>query len=203
MHSKMEAQIIATLLCFARSWATSYLVMYKIDRRTNVVNYMDVYSLHSNQALQFICNSIQWPFQLSEPFDSHRIFVPEIQTLSGDGTKPKPPDFANAENKNRTNRMPALKIYGKQWHIASDDVPLFALLGLGFHALWCCVIGLTSTSILSIPSVCHHAGRQYIAVVVGLFTTFGSGAIIEIFLILEGCRGQIKQTYWHAWLQNF
>lgn len=63
--------------------------------------------------------------------------------------------------------MPALAVAGVRWHIASDDVPLFATFGSAFHAIWILVILLTSQSILNMPNQCHHEGRQYIATVTG------------------------------------
>ena len=85
--------------------------------------------------------------------------------------------------------MPALTVAGVRWHIASDDVPLFASFGAVFHAIWIGVILLTSQSILNMPDYCHHAGLQYIITVFGLLLCFASGFIVEILLIWEGCKG--------------
>lgn len=64
----------------------------------------------------------------------------------------------------RSRIMPALAVVGVRWHIASDDVPLFATFGSAFHAIWILVILLTSQSILNMPNQCHHEGRQYMGV---------------------------------------
>lgn len=32
--------------------------------------------------------------------------------------------------------MPALVLFGRRWHIASDDLPAFTLPGAAFHATW-------------------------------------------------------------------
>ncbi len=90
--------------------------------------------------------------------------------------------------------MPALAVAGVRWHIASDDVPLFATFGSAFHAIWILVILLTSQSILNMPNQCHHEGRQYIATVTGLLLCFTLGFMVEILLIWEGCKGKP----WHA-----
>ena len=90
--------------------------------------------------------------------------------------------------------MPALAVAGVRWHIASDDVPLFATFGAIFHAIWIGVILLTSQSILNMPDYCHHAGLQYIITVFGLLLCFASGFLVEILLIWEGCKGQLSNT---------
>ena len=94
----------------------------------------------------------------------------------------------------RSLNMPALAVAGVRWHIASDDVPLFATFGSAFHAIWILVILLTSQSILNMPNQCHHEGRQYIATVTGLLLCFTLGFMVEILLIWEGCKGKP----WHA-----
>ena len=93
-----------------------------------------------------------------------------------------------------TGAMPALTVAGYKWHIASDDVPLFASFGAVFHAVWVGVILLTSQSILNMPDYCHHAGLQYIITVFGLLLCFASGFITEILLIWEGCKGLLLST---------
>lgn len=87
--------------------------------------------------------------------------------------------------------MPALVVAGVRWHIASDDVPLFAIFGSAFHAIWIAVILLTSQDVLNMPKQCHHEGRQYIATVVGLLFCFTFGFIVEVLLIWEGCKGRV------------
>ena len=32
--------------------------------------------------------------------------------------------------------MPALQLFGRRWHIASDDLPVFTAPGAAFHAAW-------------------------------------------------------------------
>ena len=86
--------------------------------------------------------------------------------------------------------MPALTVARVRWHIASDDVPLFATFGGAFHALWIVVIVLTSQRILHMPTQCHHEGRQYIATVTGLLSCFTLGFVVEVLLTWEGCKGE-------------
>ena len=91
-------------------------------------------------------------------------------------------------------KMPALAVAGVRWHIASDDVPLLATFGSGFHAIWIMVILLTSQGVLNMPHQCHHEGRQYIATVTGLLFCFTFGFVVELLLIWEGCKGMHMQT---------
>lgn len=97
------------------------------------------------------------------------------------------------KTKKAVSSMPALGVAGVRWHIASDDVPLFAVFGSAFHAMWIAVILLTSQDVLNMPKQCHHEGRQYIATVVGLLFCFTFGFIVEVLLIWEGCKGAEKR----------
>lgn len=85
--------------------------------------------------------------------------------------------------------MPALVVAGVRWHIASDDVPLFATFGAVFHLCWIAVIMLTSQAVINMPDYCHHAGLQYIITVFGLLLCFAAGFIVELLMIWEGCKG--------------
>ncbi|KAK9823352.1 hypothetical protein WJX72_002122 [[Myrmecia] bisecta] len=51
------------------------------------------------------------------------------------------------------------------------------------------VMLITSQSIMHMPDICHHAGRQYIATVTGLLVCFTCGLVLEVLLIIEGSRG--------------
>ena len=93
--------------------------------------------------------------------------------------------------------MPALTLSGRKWHIASDDIPLFAFFGALFYAAWVVLIGIGAGYIWTMPGVCRHPGRQYIAAASGLFILFVLGFILELLLIMEGCRGM------HALTVNF
>jgi hypothetical protein len=86
--------------------------------------------------------------------------------------------------------MPPLRIGRWVWHIASDDIPAFAATGGIFHIAWILLIGLTGQSILHMPKICHHQGKQWIAVVAGLLGAFLLGFAAEVLLIWEGCKGE-------------
>lgn len=89
--------------------------------------------------------------------------------------------------------MPALTVFGRFWHLASDDVPLFAAFGAVFHCAWVMLIFISGNDILNMPKECHHQGKQYIAVVCGLLLAFLSGFLLEVLLIYEGCQGVIPE----------
>ena len=85
--------------------------------------------------------------------------------------------------------MPALKLYGRAFHIASDDVPLWAAFGAVFHACWILLIAVTARDIVHMPKDCHHEGFGYIFTVALLMICFTSGFVLEMLLIYEGCQG--------------
>jgi uncharacterized membrane protein YjfL (UPF0719 family) len=85
--------------------------------------------------------------------------------------------------------MPALRLYGRAFHIGSDDIPLLALGGAIFHAAWIVAIAITAQDIVHIPDICHHEGWGYMATVALLLIFFTLGFIIELMLIYEGCQG--------------
>ena len=85
--------------------------------------------------------------------------------------------------------MPALRTGSYRWHIASDDVPVFAVFGALFHGIWVLLIAITGQDVLAMPRICHHAGTQYIAVVGGLLGAFSLGLVCELVLVWKGCRG--------------
>ena len=88
--------------------------------------------------------------------------------------------------------MPALRVFGRAFHIASDDVPLFALGGAIFHLFWIVAIAITARNILDMPDICKgDAGLFYIATVASLLVCFAAGFILELLLIWQGCQGMI------------
>lgn len=87
--------------------------------------------------------------------------------------------------------MPALRAYGKAFHIASDDVPLFALGGAIFHLFWIIAIAITARNILDIPDICKgHEGLYYVATVAFLLVCFATGFVLELLLMWQGCQGK-------------
>ena len=82
--------------------------------------------------------------------------------------------------------MPALVLYGRAFHLASDDVPLWALGGAIFHAFWIMAISICSHDVIKMPSICHHEGFGYMATVALLMICFTSGFVLEMMLIYEG-----------------
>ena len=86
--------------------------------------------------------------------------------------------------------MPALRVFGRAFHIASDDVPLFALGGAIFHLFWIVAIAVTARNILDMPDICKgDAGLYYIATVASLLVCFAAGFILELLLMWQGCQG--------------
>ena len=86
--------------------------------------------------------------------------------------------------------MPALKAFGVFWHIASDDVPVFAGFAAAFHAAWILAITGTGSSVLNMPHRCHQQGYAYIATVLGLLGCFLWGFVLEMLLVHEGSKAR-------------
>ncbi|BDA50748.1 probable Sn1-specific diacylglycerol lipase alpha at N-terminal half [Coccomyxa sp. Obi] len=87
--------------------------------------------------------------------------------------------------------MPALWIFGRSFHTASDDVPFFALGAATFHAFWIVAIAITSHDIVDMPQICHHRGFGYMLTVALLLVCFTSGFILELLLIYVGFQGGV------------
>jgi len=86
--------------------------------------------------------------------------------------------------------MPSLWIFGKAFHTASDDIPIFALGAATFHAFWIVAIAATSHDIMDMPQICHDKGWSYMLTVALLLACFTTGFILELLLIYVGCQGR-------------
>lgn len=51
--------------------------------------------------------------------------------------------------------MPALKLFNRRWHIASDDLPAFALPGAAFHGIWTVFL---AAALAIEPGSCSNGG---------------------------------------------
>lgn len=79
--------------------------------------------------------------------------------------------------------MPALRLFGRRWHVAADDLPPFALAGFGFHfvfaAFLAAALGLETTH-CQLESWVHL--QSYMAALLGVDTlqTAAMGGLIYI-----------------------
>ena len=86
--------------------------------------------------------------------------------------------------------MPALKIYGRRWHMASDMMPLPALAALLIHTIWIIIFGPIVRAYHVFPDrQCSRPGVQYQAVCGGFLAIYGVSWVFELALFAVGCRG--------------
>lgn len=87
--------------------------------------------------------------------------------------------------------MPALKIYGRRWHMASDMMPLPALAALLIHTVWIIIFGPIVQAYNVFPDrSCGRPGVQYQAVCGGFLAIYAVSWAFELALFIVGCRGK-------------
>ena len=86
--------------------------------------------------------------------------------------------------------MPALKIYGRRWHMASDMMPIPALAALVIHTIWIIIFGpIVGAYHVFGDRNCHRPGVQYQAVCGGFLAIYAVSWVFELALFVVGCRG--------------
>ncbi|GAX83082.1 hypothetical protein CEUSTIGMA_g10508.t1 [Chlamydomonas eustigma] len=84
--------------------------------------------------------------------------------------------------------MPALKVFGRRWHIASDDLPPFLSFGIAFHLVWSAFL---ATALALEPGTCSDAGstnwlRAFLATLLGIDALETLGLSILTYVGLQG-----------------
>lgn len=87
--------------------------------------------------------------------------------------------------------MPALKIYGRRWHMATDMMPIPALFAIVIHTIWIILFGplVGAYHVFSPDLKCHTTGREYQAICGGFLAIYSISWIFEVALFYVGCRG--------------
>ena len=87
--------------------------------------------------------------------------------------------------------MPALLCLNRRWQIATDFLPLIAVLGLIGHAIWFIVVG--ALFIESRPPACNSdtSARLLRSVLDGTLLIMGLSTLLELPIIVIGLRGII------------
>ena len=83
--------------------------------------------------------------------------------------------------------MPALRMLGRRWSVATDDVPMLAVVPTLCHGIWACGLGI-GWCVLGRPDGCHE-GAGYSVVVAGLFFCFTANFVLGSWLCYEGLKG--------------
>ncbi|KAK9805494.1 hypothetical protein WJX72_001323 [[Myrmecia] bisecta] len=88
--------------------------------------------------------------------------------------------------------MPALCLFGRRFHIATDDIPVLAVVPALFHTGWS--IGLSILwGVLGRPKGCH-ASPGYEVALAGLLASFVLSAVVQWAMVWEGLKGSIFET---------
>ncbi len=90
--------------------------------------------------------------------------------------------------------MPALKIYGRRWHMATDMMPIPALFAIVIHTIWIIIFGplVGAYHVFSPDRKCHTTGREYQAICGGFLAIYAVSWIFEVALFYVGCRGTVE-----------
>ena len=86
--------------------------------------------------------------------------------------------------------MPAVHMFGRKWRVSSDFLPVFACIGIVFHAVWIVFIIIWPIGITDVGK-CNDtkAGRHFLAAVFLFFILYVLSFIQEILITAIGLRG--------------
>ena len=91
--------------------------------------------------------------------------------------------------------MPALRLLGRRWNVASDDLPIIFVSPTLFHAAWS-VILFAGWLALDRPKACT-AGRRYTLALAGLGIACVVNFLLGIWIVCESLRGrQVVDEPW-------
>ena len=88
--------------------------------------------------------------------------------------------------------MPALKLLGRRWNVASDDIPAAAFFPTLYHGIWT-VILFVCWLVLDRGSNCSLP-KKYTAALSGLGVSFLISFALGAWVIVEGLRGEPPHT---------
>lgn len=83
--------------------------------------------------------------------------------------------------------MPAVRMLGRRWSFATDDVPILGFIPTMFHGAWAVAL-LIIWLIIGRPKSCYE-GRAYSVVLGGLFSTFVLFFVLGCWSMYEGLKG--------------
>jgi hypothetical protein len=96
--------------------------------------------------------------------------------------------------------MPAMRLFGRRWAVASDDAPLFAAPVAAFQAVWAALLGAALGAAVASPGGCAPAEyRPYVVALGGLLATAAVCAALAAWLTVEGLKGGLK--WLEGWLR--
>lgn len=76
--------------------------------------------------------------------------------------------------------MPQLQVYGRRWHIASDVVPVPALIGVFLHVIWLVVFAPLTAHYNILSQPCYNSNGTYQG---GVQLKIVAGAFMAIYAL--------------------
>ena len=83
--------------------------------------------------------------------------------------------------------MPAIRMLGRRWSFATDDVPLLGFFPTLFHGLWALILAIIWI-VFGKHRDCYD-GTTYTVVLAGLLATFTVFTVVGCWTIYEGLKG--------------
>ncbi len=92
--------------------------------------------------------------------------------------------------------MPALRLLGRRWHIASDDLPVFSSSGACFHIVFTAFL---AASLAIVPGSCVGSNIQWLqAFLASLLAVDAALALTLTHLTVVGLKGPLRMHATHA-----
>ena len=86
--------------------------------------------------------------------------------------------------------QPAVVLYGRRWHTATDTIPFPAFFAAIAHAVWLIVFGWLISVYDIWKTTCHGQGLHYKVVSGSLAAIYGLSILVEAGLTGLGLRGR-------------
>ena len=88
--------------------------------------------------------------------------------------------------------MPALRLFGRRWLLAEDDVPVVAFFGAFFHFAFLPPIVIWFV-LMYTDGICSHKRRDSITYG-GLLVTYTASFVLETAMVVVGMKGAPFET---------
>lgn len=85
--------------------------------------------------------------------------------------------------------MPAIRVYGRKWHVSTDDMPMPAFVGVAWHGSWGAVVAVCLRYFVAqVGEDCRYRAQcaVFLSIHLGLFY---AAFLLHLWLLVESCRG--------------
>ncbi|XP_014208367.1 sn1-specific diacylglycerol lipase beta-like [Copidosoma floridanum] len=97
--------------------------------------------------------------------------------------------------------MPALKLFGRKWLTATDDLVYPGLFEIFIRVVWLVLIGIACWKYYGETWRCKSGGDLVRVYLVGELAILGSVTILLLFIVNHSARGSITDTYARRYVQ--